>query len=201
MPSKKMRTDTMRNGQDVDKDLARLAAALTEMEDLQPPDYLLGEVMKHLCPKDRPLRRLVWRARTLVSLGRLSAAAVAGGLIVFLLLWSGPGEHTRRSGLGGGEGTEVSVLFRLPLPRASRVQIIGSFNGWNPRGYDMRWEATRQEWTLRVRLPRGRHEYAFLVDGRSVVTDPQAFLYREDGFGHRNALLIINGGKSHDGSV
>lgn len=200
MPSKKMKTDTPGDRRDFDRDLGRLAAALTEMEELQPPEHLLGDIMAHLYPKNHPLKRFLWRVRTLASLRRVSAAAV-GVMIAFLLLRPGLQEHGRPPGLGEPAGTEVSVLFRLPMPQVSRVQIIGSFNGWNPRGYDMQWDATRREWTLRVKLPRGRHEYAFLVDGRTVVADPQAFLYSEDGFGHRNALLIINGGNGHEGSV
>lgn len=44
-----------------------------------------------------------------------------------------------------------------------------------------------------MELPMGRHEYAFLIDGERIVPDPGALLYHEDGFGNRNAVLILGG--------
>ncbi len=55
----------------------------------------------------------------------------------------------------------------------------------------MRWDDERNRWVLKVRLPMGRHEYAFLVNGEKVVPDPEAVLYEEDGFGQRNAVLLL----------
>ena len=41
-----------------------------------------------------------------------------------------------------------------------------------------------------VPLPRGAHEYMFLVDG-TWVTDPAAPETRPDGFGRTNAILRL----------
>lgn len=79
------------------------------------------------------------------------------------------------------------------------MSVIGSFNQWQGRGYEMHRDATAPVWTMTLWLPPGRHEYAFLVDGKEILTDPQALLYQEDGFGSRNAVLIV--GQYDDQSV
>ena len=54
-------------------------------------------------------------------------------------------------------------------------------------------------WSIRVPLGRGRYEYAFLVNGRTVVPDPKALLFQDDGFGNSNS--IINIGNNHEQSI
>ena len=45
-------------------------------------------------------------------------------------------------------------------------------------------------WSLSVKLQPGRYEYMFVVDGR-WVTDPNAIAHADDGFGNRNAVLLL----------
>ena len=88
--------------------------------------------------------------------------------------------------------TAVPVVFSLRLPGARSVAVIGTFNEWHPQGYEM--QALRngdQTWTLMLPLPNGRYEYAFLVDGKEIIPDPRAPFYQDDGFGNRNAVLIV----------
>jgi len=37
----------------------------------------------------------------------------------------------------------------------------------------------------------GVHEYMFIVNGDTWVTDPRADRYVDDGFGNRNAVLAV----------
>ena len=41
-----------------------------------------------------------------------------------------------------------------------------------------------------MELPKGRYEYMFVIDG-AWVTDPNAIGHVDDGFGNRNAVLVI----------
>ncbi len=71
--------------------------------------------------------------------------------------------------------------FRLWMPGASGVQLLGDWNEWGgmtgPSGLPDP-AAGRMErapdgwWTITVDLPRGRHRYAFLVDGVRWMPDP-----------------------------
>jgi hypothetical protein len=42
-----------------------------------------------------------------------------------------------------------------------------------------------------VPLVRGRHVYAFVVDGSHWVADPAAPLAAEEGFGFRNSVVVV----------
>lgn len=85
----------------------------------------------------------------------------------------------------------VLVTFEAHAPGAQRVELVGNFNNWMPGAAVMRGPDATGRWTLQLRLPPGRHEYQFLVDGRIWQTDPQAPLWRPDGFGHENAVVDI----------
>jgi len=80
-------------------------------------------------------------------------------------------------------------VFRLEAPGATRVVLVGSFNGWNPAAHPL---ATRDGrlWEVAVALGPGRHVYTFLVDDLPVVP-PGAPLYEDDGFGGRNGVIEI----------
>lgn len=83
------------------------------------------------------------------------------------------------------------VLFHLEAPSAQQVHLVGSFNGWDPLGHPMAGPNHQGVWTLRLELPPGRYRYMFLVDGEQWVTDRAAEAQEEDGFGHSNAILLI----------
>ena len=83
----------------------------------------------------------------------------------------------------------VMVRFALSAPDASRVSIVGDFNGWRPdaapaeRGADGIWRLT-------LPLSHGNWSYSFVVDGK-WVEDPLAESWRADGFGGRNAVVRV----------
>ncbi len=83
------------------------------------------------------------------------------------------------------------VLFHLQAPEAQQVHLVGSFNGWDPLAHPMAGPNRQGLWTLRLELPPGRYRYMFLVDGERWVTDSAAEAHEEDGFGQRNAILIL----------
>jgi 1,4-alpha-glucan branching enzyme len=88
---------------------------------------------------------------------------------------------------------QLPVVFTLKVPGASSVAVIGTFNQWNAKGFEMKGDKERGVWSITLSLPQGRHEYAFLVDGKKVITDPQAAFYEEDGFGSQNSVLVLRG--------
>lgn len=79
--------------------------------------------------------------------------------------------------------------FRLEAPGATRVVLVGSFNGWNPAAHPLVSRDGRI-WEAAVMLGPGRHVYTFLVDDRPVVP-PDAPLYEDDGFGGRNGVIEV----------
>src|SRR5206468_3375197 len=85
------------------------------------------------------------------------------GLLRGIAMLPPPGE-------GGGRAT---VRFVYVAPYASRVALVGDFNAWNPAAMPMRRSADGRAWMIDVPLMRGRHVYAFVVDG-DLAPDPAA---------------------------
>jgi 1,4-alpha-glucan branching enzyme len=84
------------------------------------------------------------------------------------------------------------VRFILAAPRASRVSLVGEFNGWDAAATPMLSAGENGMWTVTVPLAPGRHMYAFIVDGERWMTDPDAPLAPEDGFGVRNSVVVVS---------
>lgn len=85
----------------------------------------------------------------------------------------------------------VRVVFSYPESRAHTVAVIGSFNGWQHPGYSMSRDAGGT-WTVSIMVPRGRYEYAFIIDGTRIISDPSSLLHRDDGFGNINSILMVD---------
>ncbi len=79
--------------------------------------------------------------------------------------------------------------FRLAMPSATAVSVAGTFNNWdadkNPlrKGKDGLWRGS-------LMLPRGRHEYCFVVDGK-WMSDPKADDSVPNPYGGNNSVLEI----------
>jgi hypothetical protein len=66
---------------------------------------------------------------------------------------------------------------------------VGSFNEWNPVATPLARDASGK-WVVAVQLPRGRHVYAFVVDG-DVTADPDAPRAADDDFGSPNSVVLV----------
>jgi hypothetical protein len=86
----------------------------------------------------------------------------------------------------------VTVRFVLVAPGAQHVNLAGTFNHWDPRATPLVRSSTGDLWTATLSLPRGQHQYAFVVDGTRWVPDPTAPAI-DDGFGagRRNSVLTL----------
>jgi hypothetical protein len=161
--------------------------------------------------ESRPARgrpRWAWLtdARSL-RLSPLTGAALAAGLVgigvLFGLDFASPGvvadarvdrdgavvRHTRDS-------VQVGVKFVLVAPQAARVSLVGDFNRWDPAATPMERTPTGGTWSVVVPLSAGRHEYAFVVDGKQWLPDPSAPLAPVDGLGAPNSVVLVRGSSS-----
>jgi hypothetical protein len=81
--------------------------------------------------------------------------------------------------------------FELVAPQADKVCLVGDFNDWKLCEAPLQKNEETGAWTVRITVPRGRHEYMFVVDDHSWVTDPEAPVRVEDGFGNVNAVVFL----------
>ena len=136
-------------------------------------------------------------SRSLIGLG-LAAAALLAILLGPNLLSDRGGEvavldNPPESGIPGQAsdpvGNTVLCEFRFRAEDAREVCLAGDFNQWTV--CQTRLVRVGEDlWSVSMELPRGRHEYMFVVDGQ-WVTDPAAVTTIDDGFGNRNAVLSL----------
>jgi hypothetical protein len=135
--------------------------------------------------------------RPVWALAALAAALVAGaGLGSRLLPAPGTGRdapaapETRAAAAEGGP-----VTFVLRAPGATRVSVVGDFNHWDAEATPMAHGGSGDLWVLSLRLPRGVHHYAFVLDGTEWRPDPAAPLAADDAFGGHNSVIVVNGSR------
>jgi len=171
----------------------RLLADVEKVGSQSAPAGLEARVLAALPERRRPLvlgRAATWmlRPRT-VRISPLAGLAAAAAVAFVLMLPLG-GDDASRVG-SPEDGSTVYVQFSLEAPTASTVAIAGDFNNWSPQVVlsDPDGDGI---WTGRLALKPGVHQYMFVIDGTQWTTDPQADRYIDDGFGNRNAVLVIS---------
>ena len=179
-----------------DQELLTLKRLIYRMPDKEVPAGLTESILSSLEPKTASswLRFYRWvRKPRTVTFQPLKLLPFAMVFILGLALtfqfapWrKGPSSTDPR------QANLIPVTFTLSYPKAESVSLIGSFNQWNPVGHEMHKLGDRNTWVLELRLSEGRHEYAFLVDGKIVVPDQSSPFYQNDGFGNRNSVLFVS---------
>lgn len=151
-----------------------------------------------------------WRAVTwpsapfsLAATGSLAAAALLVGFLTRQAT-DRPGNQRQLGGIPAARALPVLPAARvtgkdLPLPvqftlrdvQASRVALVGDFNGWSGAATLLEPGEVAGTWSVTIPLSAGRHVYAFLVDGKTWMTDPRAQVARDLDFGRANSVLIV----------
>ena len=85
------------------------------------------------------------------------------------------------------EGRKIE--FRLELPSAQAVCLVGDFNGWNIKSHPMR-KNEKGLWTKTITVSHGRYEYRFYADGQ-WFNDPNNPLKCENCYGTENNVLVV----------
>lgn len=75
-------------------------------------------------------------------------------------------------------------------PTVQRVNLAGTFNGWNRDAISLQKDRDGRTWRVRVRLRPGKHLYKFVLDGSRWIVDPAAPSER-DGGGNVNSVLRL----------
>jgi serine protease AprX len=89
-----------------------------------------------------------------------------------------------------GQAGRITVYYYDPACRAARVALVGAFNHWSPKGYDLQPLSTGL-WRISFPSPpTGSYRYKFLVDDRWEVDieNPDRV---EDGYGGFSSVLKV----------
>lgn len=175
--------------------------ALNHLPRIEAPAALLPNVMAAIIPKQAPLlaRLKGWLERHPLLGWEMGGMAAAASLLFVMLAPNMPqpsdvvpmaqGPFVQAAATDAAQG--VRAKFRLYAPQAHSVALIGDFNGWgSERQLQLRSQGNGI-WTVDVPLPVGRYQYAFLIDGNNMVTDPRAEQHVNDDFGRKNAVIMV----------
>jgi len=107
-----------------------------------------------------------------------AAAAVAALIIVFF-------------SFAPHQNQETPYRFVFCRPDVSRIEITGSFTGWNAVPMEKVGESGYWEHTFN--LPQGEYRFAYLLDSGDRIPDPTIPAREMDDFGSENSILSIGG--------
>jgi 1,4-alpha-glucan branching enzyme len=82
---------------------------------------------------------------------------------------------------------DVELTFYSP--QAKKVCIAGDFNNWNTKSMPLKRDRNGV-WRIKLRLPRGRHEYKYFVDGEWDQNVPGGECV-QNTFGTKNCVMNI----------
>jgi len=125
---------------------------------------------------------------------RFAGAAAITALFIFLAFtflfnFSGlPGQPNQNEAVA----QQVEVTFTISGIKANQIAVAGDFNSWNTSANQLEDPDGDGIWIGKMQLEPGRYEYMLVVDDGKWVTDPNAKVYADDGFGSKNAVLFIN---------
>lgn len=184
------------------EDSRRLAGLIARMPDDPPPPGITAAVMRRIQPKQIS-RRQKWTRRLLMAWPLLPVRAITAVAAVVLIVGSFAakefyaGRKLPATGVTATDHGRMAVTLVLDWPAARKVTVIGSFNHWNPDGYQMHRNSAEAPWQLILELGQGKYQYAFVIDDQRVVPDPGALWLVDDGFGNRNSALIVENGRQN----
>jgi hypothetical protein len=137
-----------------------------------------------------------WRRQRTVHVSPLAGLAMAAGIAGLAVLSArglrGPAVPPMMTTAAAPETVHV-VRFVLVDRGATAVSLVGDFNEWTKGSTTLVESGRDGTWTVSVELPRGRHEYAFVVhrpNGEQWVADPFASHVRDD-FGTESSVVTV----------
>ncbi len=81
------------------------------------------------------------------------------------------------------------IEFSIVAPAAKKVCLAGQFNDWDPKSMSMK-KGKDGAWKIKMKLPQGRYEYKYLVDG-SWVQDLSNAETTPNPFGTKNCVINV----------
>jgi hypothetical protein len=177
------------------KDEIFITELIRNIPEHEIPEDLSTKVIRSLKPKKLSIWRriyLIAKRPKMITITPLRAAtSMLSILIVFAVVLKYQPQRLDTT-VTQNELKMKAVTFELEAIGARSVSLIGSFNGWKPEKYEMRKNPKNNKWIIEIRIPTGSHEYAFLIDNKQSIPDPNSVFYKNDGFNSRNSLLYVS---------
>ncbi len=186
------------NGERDDAFARGVADALRAAEPARPD---LTERVMHLVHFERRSRAATrgwWTRRRTFHLSYAAVGAIAAafvlavaGVIVGRSTSSPPNAERTVASAPAKADTVRIVRFVLLAPSASSVSLVGDFNDWQRTATPLRPAGAPGMWAVSLPVPRGLHQYAFIVDGTRWTPDPATSTTVTDDFGTTTSVIAV----------
>ncbi|MEO6526087.1 MAG: isoamylase early set domain-containing protein [Gemmatimonadaceae bacterium] len=203
---------------DADETIARIAAALRPLPDVDPSQKA-RVLVAVAAERQRARRKGAGTARTARWLGAVGALAAALVATVWVrgtrvgpakareLATAAPrvaapaSPSTAETNTASVETRLVTraadgvalqpVQLVLRAPDAHRVSVVGDFNGWDASKSTMTRDRESGLWSQTLALRPGRHVYAFVVDDSIWIRDPRTPAANDPDFGRPGSVMLV----------
>jgi 1,4-alpha-glucan branching enzyme len=118
-----------------------------------------------------------------------ASAAAEESTVTTTRLPDAPPAKPRANTLTSGDATR-KVEFALNAEPGSQVFLAGTFNNWNPTATALADNPDSGHFKTTVAVPKGRHEYKFVVNGVWCV-DPNCPDWAPNGHGSLNSVIEV----------
>lgn len=81
------------------------------------------------------------------------------------------------------------TTFRISLPDAESVSLLGDFNNWDKDAHPMK-KNKKGEWRVAMKLEEGVYQFRYLVDGEVWRNDDDVPIV-QNAFGTDNSVATI----------
>lgn len=89
-----------------------------------------------------------------------------------------------------GAGVEHEFVFKASDATVTQVDVVGTFNNWNAKAAPMTLGPDGRTWSVKLRVPLGRNQYKFVINGNTWILDPSVPA-GPDGNGFTNSTIIV----------
>jgi hypothetical protein len=143
---------------------------------------LSGDVVEHLpviafpdAFKEKNNRLLALLRHMFRPMGLGLALTAAAAFVIYFshVQWNPPQAQMNR--------------FVIYKPDASKVEITGSFTGWEK--VPMHEAGDSGYWEVTLELPRGVHRFTYILDGSISFADPTVLASEQDDFGGVDSII------------
>lgn len=159
---------------------------------LSPPPAFAAEILNRLPKRKEPLRKRVLDFFVMPRALRWNVATAMALLLIVVTLSLAimKGGDVQMAHRTPTEKQMILVQFRLYAPGADSVSLAGEFNRWM-KNETLLMRRNGGLWSVEIPLEPGTYSYMFVIDGQEWVPDPEADLYRDDGFGYTNSVRRV----------
>ena len=185
----------MSDRESADKEFVDRIAIPLRAPEVLPPDFearLMAQARAEMARRRATSRRRNWwlTGRTFV-LSPLATLAAAAGIALAAAASTLVVARRAQPVLSARRDTVEFVRFVLVDSTARSVSVVGDFNGWKRDETPLNVASKPGVWSVSLPLAPGRHEYAFIVDGKRWVVDP-ASIASSDEFGTESSVLLVS---------